>query len=104
MQRSDRIIIAGLRGLREWLELPGDGRPGAAALALRIEAQGGGRRVNHRRLATILAAAGIHASRRMGVWGYDRQELLTAIAPGGVLEELETAGRAADGADAGEES
>ena len=85
--KGDARILSDLRLLTPWLELPGDNRPSAGALAVRLEAETG-RRVNYRRLAFLLTAAGLNARRRAGGWGYDRGELLAGLAEGGVLLEL----------------
>ena len=85
--RGDARILADLRLLTPWLELPGDNRPSAGALAVRLQVETG-RRVNYRRLAQLLTAAGLNAKRRAGGWGYDRGELLAGLAEGGSIAEL----------------
>ena len=85
---NDKYILRGLRKLEDWLKLPGDNRPSAGALAIRIEFINQ-RPCNYRRLAQLLSAAGLAAYRKEGTYGYSREDLLKAIQPNGAIALLE---------------
>lgn len=85
--KADLRLLDGLERIMPWLDLPGDSRPSAGALAMRIEVETG-KPAPYRRLAWLLASAGLTARRKAGGYGYDRAELLNALRPGGVLADL----------------
>ena len=66
---GDLAILDGLEQIKDWLELPGDGRPSAMGLAVRVQVETG-RQVNYRRMAGLLSAAGITPRRVEGGYGF----------------------------------